>query len=101
MITWSAHLSTLYRHLPVSDRPVAAAAAGARVVETWWVGHLDHHAWCEAIRARGLQGLQLVPELMTAYSPANPAPTTRTSVMRLSFAPRWCAPMIFSHCGSR
>lgn len=98
MITWSAHLSTLYRHLPVADRPVAAAAGGARVVETWWVDHLDHHAWCEAIRARGLQ---LVPELIDRVQPGEPSPNDEDvrdeAVIRASVV----CPMIFSHCGSR
>lgn len=54
MIRWSAHLSTLFGHLPSTGRPAAAAAAGAETVETWWVEPEDHEAWRRAIGAAGL-----------------------------------------------
>jgi hydroxypyruvate isomerase len=53
MIRLSAHLSVQFAHLPYPERPVAAAAAGFELVETWWPG-TDADAWAEAVAAAGL-----------------------------------------------
>lgn len=54
MITWSAHLSTLFQELPPDERPAAAAAAGFTHVETWWPPLPDLDAWCRNVRDAGL-----------------------------------------------
>jgi hydroxypyruvate isomerase len=55
MIEWSAHLSTLYRDVPVTSRPAAAAGDGARAVETWWIESEEQDGWVEAVRAAGVE----------------------------------------------
>jgi hydroxypyruvate isomerase len=55
MIEWSAHLSTLYRDVPVAGRPAAAARDGARAVETWWVEGEDQDRWVEAVHAADVE----------------------------------------------
>ncbi|MFN8224626.1 MAG: TIM barrel protein [Gaiellales bacterium] len=50
-----AHLSMLFRELPVLERPAAAAAAGFTVVETWWLPHGQMAPWVDAVTAAGLE----------------------------------------------
>lgn len=50
-MTFSAHLSMLFRELPYLERPAAAAEAGFTMVETWWPGQEVVDAWVdEALR---------------------------------------------------
>ena len=55
MITWSAHLSTLFAALPPLERPAAARAAGFTTAETWWPAAEDPARWVDAMRAAGLR----------------------------------------------
>jgi hydroxypyruvate isomerase len=55
MITWSAHLSTLFtEHAPL-ERPAAASAAGFTAVETWWPPAARADEWVAAVNAAGLR----------------------------------------------
>jgi len=55
VITWSAHLGTLFGELPPLDRPAAARAAGFRVLEAWWPPAPDPDVWVAAVRAAGMR----------------------------------------------
>jgi hydroxypyruvate isomerase len=51
---FSAHLSMLFRELPLPERPAAARAAGFDTVESWWPPELEADALAAAIGAEGL-----------------------------------------------
>lgn len=53
-MTFSAHLSMLFRELPYLERPAAAAAAGFKEVETWWPGDDLIDAWVREVSRHGL-----------------------------------------------
>lgn len=55
MITWSAHLSTLFADVPPAERPAAAAAQGFRWVETWWPPQPTVEAFVETVTMAGLR----------------------------------------------
>ncbi|MEZ5100844.1 MAG: TIM barrel protein [Thermoleophilia bacterium] len=55
MIRASAHLSTLFADVPAPERPGLAAAAGYRLVESWWPAAEDHDALVAAVEAHGLR----------------------------------------------
>lgn len=54
MITWSAHLSTLFTEHPYADRPAAARSAGFLAVEAWWPPSDAASAWATEIARHGL-----------------------------------------------
>lgn len=53
-MTFSAHLSMLFRELPYLERPAAAAAAGFKEVETWWPGEELIDEWVQEVSRHGL-----------------------------------------------
>ncbi len=57
MITWSAHLSTLWGELPALERPAAAAAAGFGAVETWWPPAAPVPDWIAAVNEAGVRAV--------------------------------------------
>ena len=54
-ISFSAHLSMLFRELPVLERPAAAAAAGFAFVESWWPGADLVDRWAAEVARHGLR----------------------------------------------
>lgn len=55
MIRASGHLSTLFGNAPTAERPALAAAAGFRLVESWWPPAEEHDALVDAVEAHGLR----------------------------------------------
>lgn len=55
MITWSAHLSTLFTEYPFARRPTAARAAGFTAAEVWWPPREEIDRWAAAVEASGLR----------------------------------------------
>jgi len=55
VITWSAHLGTLFGEHPPLERPAAARAAGFAVLEAWWPPAPDPRAWIRAVRVAGMR----------------------------------------------
>jgi hydroxypyruvate isomerase len=55
MITWSAHLSTLFTEAPYLERPIRAVDAGFGAVETWCPPHGMALAWGSVVVELGLK----------------------------------------------
>lgn len=55
MITWSAHLSTLFTEYSFTRRPAAARAAGFTAAEVWWPPRAEIDRWAAAVEASGLR----------------------------------------------
>lgn len=59
MITWSAHLSTLFDQVPLLSRPAAARDAGFSTVESWWPGDDLATPWADEVLRCGV-GVTLI-----------------------------------------
>jgi hydroxypyruvate isomerase len=57
MISFSAHLGTLFPELAPLDRPAASVAAGFSEVEAWWPPAPDADEWIAAVRAAGARAV--------------------------------------------